>query len=80
MSLETYVRVVTKHKPKGMPTTYCPIDIEKGSITLGLSLVGFYPKGAEVVGIFNEDTETLKLFKKHQSRTVKNQQGGREKE
>ena len=27
---------------------YCPIDIENKTVTLGLTLVGFLPDGAEV--------------------------------
>lgn len=61
--IETYVKIVKKNRPKDIPVTYCPIDIEKHEITLGLSLIGFYPKGAKVVGTFNEDTEKLILYK-----------------
>lgn len=73
MSLETYVRMISKHKPKDFPTTYCPIDIEKEEITLGLSLIGFYPKGAKVVGTFNEDTQKLKLFNSQRKVEKKNE-------
>jgi hypothetical protein len=66
--LETYVRMVNKHKPKGFPATYCPIDVEKGEITIGLSLIGCYPKGAKIVGTFNEDTQKLTLFKSQQTK------------
>lgn len=71
MSLETYVRMVNKHKPKDMPATYCPVDIEKGCVTLGLSLIGFYPKGAKVVGTYDERMGTLKLFKKFSNSQIK---------
>lgn len=64
---ETYVKIITKHKPKDMPPTYCPIDIEKNCMTIGLSLIGFYPKGAVVVGTYNEDTETLRIYKKYKA-------------
>lgn len=41
---------------------YSPID-EKGRILVGLALIGFVPKGAEVVGEFDEETNELKLYK-----------------
>jgi len=69
--IETYVRMVNKHKPKGFPVTYCPINIDKHEITLGLSLIGFYHKGAQIVGIFNTNTEKLTLYTKFNSQLKK---------
>jgi hypothetical protein len=72
MSLETYVKIIDKHRPKGIPPSYCPIGYEVDNhsyamknikITLGLSLVGFYPKSAKVIGSYNENTLELKLYK-----------------
>lgn len=35
---------------------YCPIDLENKRVTSGLTLVGFVPEGAEIVGEFEEST------------------------
>lgn len=66
--------MVSKHRLKGASATYCPINIEEREITFGLSLVGFYPKGAQVVGTFNKDIEKLIIFKKYQKLTENGKQ------
>jgi hypothetical protein len=62
MSLETYVKLLSKYNTAKIPT-YCPIHLETGSITIGLSLVGFFPKGAKVLGSYNIETGKLNLYK-----------------
>jgi hypothetical protein len=53
---ETYVKIKEAIREDGMPNTYCPIDIEKKTVTLGLTLIGFVPKDADIVGEFEPST------------------------
>jgi hypothetical protein len=68
MSLETYVKIVGKERTEDWPDTYCPIDIDETGkvkqITIGLSLIGFVPEGAQIVGEYDEDTDKLTLYEK----------------
>jgi hypothetical protein len=66
---ETYVKIVGKERTKDWPDTYCPIDLEKKSVLLGLTLIGFVPDGAEVVGEYNEDTNELCFSQKQSGET-----------
>ncbi len=59
---ETFVKIVSKNKPSSLPDTYCPIDVEKRKIVIGLSLCGFYPEGAKIIGEYDEDTEKLTFY------------------
>jgi hypothetical protein len=59
---ETYVKMISRNKGTDFPDVYCPIDVEKHSITLGLSLIGFYPENAEVIGEYDEDTDKLVFY------------------
>ena len=59
---ETFVKIVSKNKPTSLPDTYCPIDVEKQRIALGVSLIGFYPEGAKVIGEYDEDTEKMSYY------------------
>jgi len=59
MMFDKYVKLVAKHH-KDMPDTFCPINIEKKEIIIGLSLIGFCD--GEIVGEYNEDTNKLTLY------------------
>lgn len=59
MSKDKYVKLVAKHR-EDMPDTFCPINIEKNEIIVGLSLIGFCD--GKVVGEYNEDTNKLTLY------------------
>jgi len=59
---ETYVKLVSKFRLHDIDV-YCPIDLKNHRIIVGLSLIGFIPDGAEIVGEFDEDTQKLKLTK-----------------
>ena len=65
---EKYVKLVAEHR-KDMPDCFCPIDIDNGSIVIGLSLIGFCD--GEVVGEYNEDTEKLTLYKQSEENKEK---------
>jgi len=54
-----YVRLVAKHR-LDMPECYCPIDVQKNEIIIGLSLIGFCD--GECIGEYNEDTGKLTLY------------------
>jgi hypothetical protein len=60
---ETYVKLKQSSEQSGIDT-YCPIDIEKHQLVIGLSLIGFVPKDAEIIGEFDEETNKLTLQKK----------------
>jgi len=59
MKFDKYVKLIAKHR-KDMHDTFCPINIEKNEIIIGLSLIGFCD--GEVVGEFDEDTNELTLY------------------
>jgi hypothetical protein len=56
---ETYVKIKKTFNEDGIPDTYCPIDLKKKSVTLGLTLIGFVPKGAKMVGEYEPSTGIL---------------------
>jgi hypothetical protein len=53
---ETYVKIKEAIREEGMPDTYCPINLEKKTVTLGLTLIGFVPEGAQIVGEYEPST------------------------
>lgn len=59
---ENFVKIVSKNKPSSLPDTYCPIDVEKQEIMIGVSLVGFYPEGGKIIGEYDEDTRKLLFY------------------
>jgi hypothetical protein len=61
---ETYVQVIREWKTSGGPDIFSPIDLVKGTIYLGLTVIGAVPKNAEVVGDFDEKTGKLTLREK----------------
>lgn len=63
MMPNTYVKVIRDWKASGGPDVYCPVDVATGKMYVGLSLIGFVPKGGIIVGEFDEKTDTLTLNK-----------------
>jgi len=59
---ETYVRLkeeserLKEENGGDVLDVYCPIDFKKKAIIRGLTLIGFVPKGAKIVGDFEEST------------------------
>jgi hypothetical protein len=60
--IEKYVKM--KRRTVGNLEVFCPIDKEKHVILVGLTLIGFVPKGSEVIGEYDEETDELILFEK----------------
>lgn len=63
MMPETYVKVIRDWKASGGPDVFCPYDPITNKLYLGLSLIGFVPKDAKVIGEFDEKTNTISLCK-----------------
>lgn len=58
---ETYIKINRDWVASGGPDIYCPYDIETNKMYIGLTLVGFVPKDAKVIGVFDQKTDTLTL-------------------
>lgn len=66
---EKYVRLKRDDNLK----VYCPIDEETGKIMIGLTLIGSIPKGAEIIGEFDEATGKLTKIKEKEENKMNKQ-------
>jgi hypothetical protein len=58
---KTYIKIIRDWVASGGPDVFCTYDPETNKMYIGLTLVGFVPKDAEIIGVFDEKTDTLTL-------------------
>ena len=60
---ETYVKLKTSSDELGTDV-FCPIKLATHEIVIGLTIIGSIPDDGAVIGEFDEETNTIKLYDK----------------